>query len=52
VRYWCRELGIAPDELRLVDRVGPLVDDIKDESIRIGAGQIAHALSAEGGEQR
>jgi hypothetical protein len=53
VRYWCAELGIAPDELRfVVDQVGPLVDDIKSELMRIGAEQIAHALSARGGEQR
>jgi hypothetical protein len=53
VRYWCGELGIAPEELRfVVDQVGPLVDDIKAELMRIGAEQISHALSAEGGEQR
>lgn len=41
VRYWCGKLGVAPDDLRfVVDRVGPLVDDIKGELMRIGGEQV------------
>ena len=38
VRYWCRELDVTPGDLRrVVDRVGPVVDDVKGELARIGA---------------
>jgi hypothetical protein len=38
VRFWCRELGIAPQELRyVVALVGPMVDDVKEALAHIGA---------------
>jgi hypothetical protein len=38
LRFWCRELGVAPAELLFVlAAVGPLVDDVKQELARIGS---------------
>ena len=38
VRFWCSELGITPPELRyVVNAVGRLVDDVKEELARFGA---------------
>jgi hypothetical protein len=36
VRFWCRELEITPLELRyVVNAVGPMVDDVKQELARM-----------------
>jgi hypothetical protein len=38
VRYWCRELHVEPRDLRrVIQRVGPLVADVKEEFLRMGA---------------
>ena len=38
LRFWCSELEITPPELRyVVNAVGPMVDDVKEELARTPA---------------
>ena len=37
LRYWCWELDVTPHDLRrVIDRVGPMVDDVTGELARMG----------------
>jgi hypothetical protein len=56
LRYWCWEFDVTPRDLRrVIGRVGPTVDDVKEELARMGAHGFlgsARALADDATDQR